>query len=159
MLGTTILDAIKEVVEDKTEVIYELNPSSETFSGQDFSLAVVAVGEGPYVESGGDDPVLKIPFNGAELVSLVADRVPTLVILVTGRPLVLEPWILEKIDALVVAWLPGTEGRGITDVIFGDYAFHGRLPMTWFRSVDQLPIHEGENSSDPLFPFGFGLKC
>ncbi|KAK4419859.1 Beta-glucosidase BoGH3B [Sesamum alatum] len=157
--GTTILDAIKEVMDDKTEVIYELNPTPETFSGQDFSYAVVAVGEGPYVETGGDDPELKIPFNGSELVSLVADRVPTLMILVTGRPLVLEPSLLEKIDALVCAWLPGTEGRGITDVIFGNYAFQGRLPMTWFRSVDQLPVHAGENSSDPLFPYDFGLKC
>lgn len=156
--GTTILDAIKEVVEDETEVTYELNPSSETLSGQDFSLAIVAVGEDPYVESGGDDPELKIRFNGAELVSLVADKVPTLVILIAGRPLVLEPWLLQKIDALVVAWLPGSEGKGITDVIFGDYVFQGQLPMTWFRSVDQLPIHAGENSSDPLFPYGFGLS-
>lgn len=155
--GTTILDAIKEVADDQTEVTYELNPSPETFSGQDFSLAIVVVGEGPYVESGGDDPVLKIPFNGSELASFVAERVPTLAILVTGRPLVLEPQLLEKVEALVVAWLPGTEGRGITDVIFGDYGFEGQLPMTWFRSVDQLPMHEGENS-DPLFPFGFGLR-
>lgn len=151
------MDAIKEVVEDQSEVTYELNPSPETFSGQDFSLAIVVVGEGPYVESGGDDPELKIPFNGTELVSLVADRVPTVAILVTGRPLVLEPQLLEKLEALVVAWLPGTEGRGITDVIFGDYGFEGQLPMTWFRSVDQLPMHEG-NNSDPLFPFGFGLR-
>lgn len=157
--GTTILDAIKEVVEDKAEVTYELNPSPETFSSQDFSFAIVVVGEGPYVETGGDNLELKIPFDGAELVSLVADRVPTLMILVTGRPLVLEPHLLEKINALVVAWLPGSEGRGITDVIFGDYGFEGRLPMTWFRSVDQLPIHAPENSSDPLFPFGFGLTC
>lgn len=153
------MDAIKEAVDDEVEVIYELNPSSETFAGQDFSFAIVAVGEGPYVESGGDDLELKIPFNGAELVSLVADRVPTLMILVTGRPLVLEPHLLEKIDALVVAWLPGSEGRGITDVVFGDHAFKGRLPVTWFTSVDKLPIHARENSSDPLFPFGFGLTC
>lgn len=157
--GTTILDAVKEVVEDKAEVTYELNPSPETFSSQDFSFAIVVVGEGPYVETGGDNLELKIPFDGAELVSLVADRVPTLMILVTGRPLVLEPQLLEKIDGLVVAWLPGSEGRGITDVIFGDHAFEGRLPMTWFRSVDQLPMHAPENSSDPLFPFGFGLTC
>ncbi|XP_051113407.1 uncharacterized protein LOC127239350 [Andrographis paniculata] len=156
--GTTILDAIKVVVDNEAEITYELNPTAETFSGQDFSLAIVAVGEGPYVESGGDDPVLKIPFNGSELAGFVADRVPTLLILVTGRPLVLEAQLLEKIEALVVAWLPGTEGRGITDVIFGDRPFHGRLPMTWFRSVDDLPIHSsGENSLDPLFPFGFGL--
>lgn len=153
------MDAIKEVVEDKAEVTYELNPTLETFSGQDYSYAIVVVGEGPYVETGGDDLELKIPFNGTELVSLVAEKVPTLMILVTGRPLVLEPQLLEKIDALVVAWLPGSEGNGITDVIYGDYAFEGRLPVTWFKSVDKLPIHAGDNSSEPLFPFGFGLKC
>ncbi|KAL8055910.1 hypothetical protein ABFX02_04G086100 [Erythranthe guttata] len=157
--GTTMLEAIKEMVDHNTEVVYEQNPSPETFSGEEFSFAIVAVGEGPYVESGGDDPELKIPFNGAELASLVADKVPTLVILITGRPLVVEPSLLEKIEALVVAWLPGSEGRGITDVIFGDYPFQGKLPMTWFRSVDQLPVHSGENSLDPLFPFGFGLTC
>ncbi|KAL7152238.1 hypothetical protein ABFS83_04G083900 [Erythranthe nasuta] len=157
--GTTMLEAIKEMVDHNTEVVYEQNPSPETFSGEEFSFAIVAVGEGPYVESGGDDPELKIHFNGAELASLVADKVPTLVILITGRPLVVEPSLLEKIEALVVAWLPGSEGRGITDVIFGDYPFQGKLPMTWFRSVDQLPVHSGENSLDPLFPLGFGLTC
>ncbi|CAA0838121.1 Glycosyl hydrolase family protein [Striga hermonthica] len=156
--GTTILDAVKQVVDEKTEVVYEENPSPETLSRQDISLAVVAVGEGPYVESGGDDPNLKINFNGSELAASIAERFPTLLILVSGRPLVLEPALLEKIEALVAAWLPGTEGRGITDVIFGDYAFEGKLPMTWFRSVDQLPVHAGQNSADPLFPFGFGLK-
>ncbi|KAL7113881.1 hypothetical protein ACP275_04G086700 [Erythranthe tilingii] len=157
--GTTMLEAIKEMVDHNTEVVYEQNPSPETFSGEEFSFAIVAVGEGPYVESGGDDPELKIHFNGAELASLVADKVPTLVILITGRPLVVEPSLLEKIEALVVAWLPGSEGRGITDVIFGDYPFQGKLPMTWFRSVNQLPVHSGDNSLDPLFPFGFGLTC
>ncbi|GKV53444.1 hypothetical protein SLEP1_g59968, partial [Rubroshorea leprosula] len=51
---------------------------------------------------------------------------PTVVILISGRPLVIEPRILEKVDALIAAWLPGTEGRGITDVVFGDYDFEGR---------------------------------
>ncbi|GER35484.1 glycosyl hydrolase family protein [Striga asiatica] len=155
---TTILDAVKQVVDEKTEVIYEENPSPETLSRQDISFAIVAVGEGPYVESGGDDPNLKINFNGSELAASIADKFPTLLILISGRPLVVEPALLEKIEALVAAWLPGTEGQGITDVIFGDYGFGGKLPMTWFRSVDQLPVHAGQNSADPLFPFGFGLK-
>lgn len=60
-------------------------------------------------------------------------------------------------DAFVAAWLPGTEGTGITDVIFGDFEFHGTLPMTWFKSVDQLPLHQEQNSYEPLFPFGYGL--
>ncbi|XP_052205914.1 uncharacterized protein LOC127810445 isoform X2 [Diospyros lotus] len=156
-IGTTILDAIKEAVGNKTEVVFEQNPSPDTFTGQDFHFAIVAVGEEPYVESGGDNAELIIPFNGAELISTVADRVPTLAILIAGRPLLVEPWLLEKVDALVAAWLPGSEGNGITDVIFGDYEFQGRLPMTWFRSVNQLPVHAGESSLDPLFPLGFGL--
>ncbi|KAK8513283.1 hypothetical protein V6N13_002030 [Hibiscus sabdariffa] len=65
----------------------------------------------------------------------------------------------KKMDALIAAWLPGTEGRGITDVVFGDYEFEGRLPMTWFRTTTQLPINNGDNSCDPLFPLGFGLTC
>ncbi|XP_027089681.1 lysosomal beta glucosidase-like [Coffea eugenioides] len=156
-IGTTILDAIKEVVGSNTEVVYEKNPSPETFTSEEFSFAIVAVGESPYVETGGDDPVLKIPFNGDELISTVADRVPTVVILISGRPLVLEPSTLEKAEAFIAAWLPGTEGRGITDVLFGDHAFHGRLPVTWFKSVDQLPMHIESNSYDPLFPLGYGL--
>lgn len=151
------MDAIREAVGDQTEVIYEQNPSPGTFEGQDFSYAIVVVGEGPYAESTGDNSELIIPFNANDVISLVTDRIPTLVILISGRPLVLEPWILERMDALIAAWLPGSEGGGITDVIFGDYDFEGRLPVTWFKSVDQLPIHPEDNSYDHLFPFGFGL--
>ncbi|KAA8549367.1 hypothetical protein F0562_001051 [Nyssa sinensis] len=155
--GTTILEAIKTTVGDKTEVIYEQDPSPDTFAGQDFSFAIVVVGEFPYAETAGDNSELRIPSNGIEMISSVADRVPTLVILISGRPLVLETWLLEKIDAIVAAWLPGSEGGGIADVVFGDYEFQGRLPMTWFKRVEHLPIHAEENSYDPLFPLGFGL--
>nr|GMD64382.1 beta-glucosidase BoGH3B-like [Ipomoea batatas] len=156
-IGTTILDALKEVMGDNTEIIFEPTPSEETFSGQDFSYAIVAVGETPYAETAGDDPELKIPLNGSDIVRLVADKVPTVMILISGRPMVIEPTLLDKVESLVAAWLPGTEGRGITDLLFGDYPFHGKLPVTWFKSIDQLPMHAQKNSSDPLFPFGFGL--
>lgn len=159
VLGTTILDAIKEAVGDETEVIYEQFPSADTLALQDFSFAIVVVGEEPYVESLGDNSVLEIPLNGADIISSVSDSFPTLVILLSGRPLVLEPWLLEKMSALVAAWLPGSEGGGIADVIFGDYDFKGRLPVTWFKRVEQLPLHIGVNSYDPLFPLGFGLTC
>ncbi|PHU13887.1 hypothetical protein BC332_15092 [Capsicum chinense] len=154
---TTILDAMKDAVGGETEVVYEENPSPDTFASQDFSYSIVVVGEPPYCESGGDSQDLRIPLGGEELISLVADRVPTLVILISGRPLYIEPLLLEKMDAFVAAWLPGTEGAGITDVIFGDFEFQGRLPMTWFKSVDQLPMHQERNSYEPLFPFGYGL--
>lgn len=157
MTGTTILEAIREVVGAKTEVIYEENPSA-AIDGREYSFAIVVVGEGPYVESGGDSSDLKIHFNGAELANAVADQVPTLVILISGRPLAIEPQLLDKVHALVAAWLPGSEGGGgIVDVIFGDHEFQGRLPMTWFRDVAQLPMHSESNSYDPLFPIGYGL--
>ncbi|XP_037494394.1 beta-glucosidase BoGH3B isoform X1 [Jatropha curcas] len=158
--GMTILDAIKRAVGETTEIIYEKYPSQETLASQDFSYAIVAVGEGPYAECTGDNSELVIPLNGADVISSVADRIPTLAILISGRPLVLEAWVLEKIDAFVAAWLPGTEGAGITDVIFGDYKFTGRLPVTWFKKAEQLPMHtmnSGDDLYDPVFPFGFGL--
>lgn len=97
-------------------------------------------------------------FGGSDLISLVATRVPTLVIMISGRSLVLDPGMLEKVDAFVAAWLPGTEGAGIVDVVFGESEFTGLPPVTWFRRVDQLPLNAGDHSYDPLFPLGFGLK-
>ncbi|PKI32946.1 hypothetical protein CRG98_046673 [Punica granatum] len=64
---------------------------------------------------------------------------------------------VSSIDALVAAWLPGTEGQGVADVLFGDYGFTGKLPRTWFKTVDQLPMNVGDAHYDPLFPFSFGL--
>ena len=119
------MDAIREAVGDKTEVIYDQYPSPDSLAVQNFSFAIVVVGEPPYAETLGDNAELVIPFNGNDIISSVADRIPTLAILISGRPLVLEPWLLEKVDALIAAWLLGTEGREITDVVFGDYEFEG----------------------------------
>lgn len=116
--GTTLLDAIKAAVGKQTEVIYEKYPSKETLaSGKRFSYAIVAVGEAPYADTKGDNSELIIPFNGSDIVTMVAEKIPTLVILFSGRPMVLEPQVLTKTEALVAAWLPGTEGQGIADVI------------------------------------------
>ncbi|CAL0309672.1 unnamed protein product [Lupinus luteus] len=157
-VGTTILDAVKATVGVGTEVVYEKYPSKDTIEDSEISFAIVAVGEAPYAETLGDKSDLAIPFNGADIIRLVADKIPTLVILISGRPLVLEPWLLEKSDAVVAAWLPGTEGQGITDVIFGSHDFKGQLPVTWFRRIEQLDQQiDGVNSSEPLFPLGFGL--
>ncbi|KAL1222051.1 putative beta-D-xylosidase 6 [Cardamine amara subsp. amara] len=158
-IGTTLLDAIKAAVGDKTEVIYERTPSRETLaSGEGFSYAIVAVGESTYAETIGDDSELIIPFNGSDIVTVVAEKIPTLVILISGRPVVLEPTVLEKAAALIAAWLPGTEGQGMADVIFGDYDFEGKLPVSWFKRVEHLPLDAHANSYDPMFPLGFGLN-
>ncbi|XP_019099673.1 PREDICTED: uncharacterized protein LOC104780507 [Camelina sativa] len=157
-IGTTLLDAIKAVVGEETEVIYEKTPSKENLaSSEGFSYAIVAVGEPPYAETMGDNSELTIHFNGSDIVTAVAEKIPTLVVVISGRPVVLEQIVLEKIEALVAAWLPGTEGQGMADVIFGDYDFKGRLPVSWFKRVEQLPLDAHANSYDPLFPFGFSL--
>ncbi|XP_072995295.1 uncharacterized protein [Typha latifolia] len=156
--GTTILEAIRETVGEETEVIFEEHPSEAIFQNQEFSFAVVVVGEVAYAEFLGDRSDLSIPFNGADMIALIASKVPTLVIVISGRPLVFEPDLLEKIDALVVAWLPGSEGGGVADVLFGDHDFEGVLPVTWFKSIDQLPVNDADASYDPLFPLGFGLN-
>ncbi|XP_078178670.1 uncharacterized protein LOC144572852 isoform X2 [Carex rostrata] len=161
--GTSILEAIREIVGEETEVVHEPYPTASTLLALhqqgSFSYAVVVVGEVPYAEFLGDRTDLSIPFNGHDTISLIAGTIPTVVLLVSGRPLVIEPQLLEKIEALVAVWLPGSEGGGVADCLFGDYDFHGVLPVSWFRSVDQLPLKSGSGASyDPLYPIGFGLR-
>eukprot|EP00253_Pinus_taeda_P027492 PITA_27492 len=154
--GTTILEAIKSTVSPSTEVVYQENPDAKYVEGQGFSYAIVLVGEAPYAETFGDNLNLTIPLGGADTIKNVCGSVKCLVILISGRPLVIEPY-LPLIDAFVAAWLPGTEGQGVTDVIFGDQGFRGKLSRTWFKRVDQLPMNVGDKHYDPLFPLGFGL--
>jgi len=154
--GTTILEAIQSALSPSTEVVYQENPDANYVKGQGFSYAIVVVGEAPYAETAGDNLNLTIPLGGGDTVNNVCGSVKCLVILISGRPLVITPY-LPLVDAFVAAWLPGSEGQGVTDVIFGDYGFQGKLSRTWFKSVDQLPMNVGDKHYDPLFPFGFGL--
>ncbi|CAI0388395.1 unnamed protein product [Linum tenue] len=134
--GTTILSAIASTVDPSTEVLYSVDPSAELIELGNFSHAIVVVGEVPYAEFDGDNGNLTIPEPGLTTISNVCDRVVScVVVLVSGRPLVLEPHLLSKIHALVAAWLPGTEGQGVADLLFGDWPFTGRLPRTWFKRV------------------------
>uniref|UniRef100_J3L9C2 Beta-glucosidase n=1 Tax=Oryza brachyantha TaxID=4533 RepID=J3L9C2_ORYBR len=129
--GTTILDGIRRAVDPGTEVVFSESPDAGFLrrnTGR-FDYAVTVCGGG----------------------------VRCVVVLVSGRPLVVEPY-MDAIDALVAAWLPGTEGQGVSDVLFGDHAFTGKLARTWFRSPEQLPMNVGDPHYDPLFPFGFGLE-
>jgi beta-glucosidase len=80
------------------------------------------------------------------------------VVVVSGRPLIIDPAQLREMDALVAAWLPGSEGAGVADTLFGARPFTGRLPVTWPRSLAQEPINAGDASYDPLFPYGYGLR-
>jgi beta-glucosidase len=64
---------------------------------------------------------------------------------------------LEQADAFIAAWLPGSEGLGVADVLLGDYKPTGKLPVSWPKSMAQIPINVGDATYDPLFPFGFGV--
>lgn len=156
LIGTTILTAVKDIVDPGTEVVYSENPDKEFMKSSYFSYAIVVVGELPYSEYAGDSKDLRIAEPGYSTISNVCGVVKCVVVIVSGRPVVIEPY-LDTIDALVAAWLPGTEGQGVADVLFGDYSFTGKLARTWFRTVDQLPMNVGDPHYDPLFPFGFGL--
>jgi beta-glucosidase len=135
------------------------------------SAAVVVVGETPYAEGVGDmrpgsdlglgDRLSKAAAGNLKAIAAAKKlKLPVIVVLVSGRPMVLSDQ-LGDMDALVAAWLPGSEGGAIAEVLFGKEDFVGKLPVTWPRSVDQLPINVGDRDYDdkkPLFPYGFGLK-
>ncbi|MBA0706590.1 hypothetical protein Golax_018691 [Gossypium laxum] len=155
--GTTILDGIKATVDKRTKVVYKKKPSDTYSSKEKMDYGIVVVGEVPYAETNGDSQNLTIPAPGPAVIENVCKETKCVVIIVSGRPVVIEPYV-DKIDALVAAWLPGSEGQGVADVLFGDYGFTGKLARTWFKRVDQLPMNYGDPKYDPLFPFGFGLE-
>ncbi|KAF9596221.1 hypothetical protein IFM89_007903 [Coptis chinensis] len=154
--GTTILKAIKNTVDPATQVIYSENPDAGFVKSNAFSYAIVVVGEPPYAETNGDSLNLTIPAPGPSTITNVCGSVKCVVVVVSGRPVVIQPY-LASMDALVAAWLPGSEGQGVADALFGDYGFTGKLARTWFKTVDQLPMNVGDRHYDPLFAFGFGL--
>nr|XP_043616971.1 beta-glucosidase BoGH3B-like [Erigeron canadensis] len=154
--GTTILKGIKAAVDPSTEISYMENPNGDLVKSNNFSYAIVVVGEHPYTEMFGDSSNLTLPDPGPSVITNVCGNVKCVVVIISGRPVVIEPY-MSVIDALVAAWLPGSEGQGVADVLFGDYGFTGKLSRTWFRTVDQLPMNIGDPHYDPLFPFGFGL--
>ena len=152
--GTTILDAFKSAVSDSSSIRYSKN--ADNLLGSD--IIVVAIGEEPYTEGVGDRDSLLLSKKDRELLEKVKRaKIPYVVILISGRPMIINKE-LDSSHAFIAAWLPGTEGEGISDVLFGDFDFTGKLSMTWPRSMKQIPINYGDSSYDPLFKFGFGLS-
>ncbi|MEY9994546.1 beta-glucosidase [Streptomyces sp. V4I8] len=152
--GTTILEAMRK---SSPRLTYSKDASAPT-DGHD--VGVVVVGETPYAEGAGDVG------NGHDLELSAADRAAVdkvcgamtcAVLIVSGRPQLIDDERLAGIDALVASWLPGTEGDGVADVLYGRRPFTGQLPVTWPKSEAQLPINVGETSYDPRFPYGWGL--
>ncbi|OGV22960.1 MAG: hypothetical protein A3J84_02910 [Ignavibacteria bacterium RIFOXYA2_FULL_37_17] len=115
------------------------------------------VGEMPYAEGKGDRNDLSLSNSDQELINkMKSNGIPFVTILISGRPMILGD-ILNNSSAFIAAWLPGTEGDGIADVLFGDYKPTGKLPHSWPKSMSQIPINYGDENYDPLFSYGFGL--
>jgi beta-glucosidase len=154
--GTSILQAIRARAGPGATVAYERYANGIDAT---WDVAVVVIGEWPYAEWVGDRDASGLELDDQDTAALDAVRrsgVPAVVVIVSGRPLLVADRLADW-RALVAAWLPGTEGGGVADVLFGDYAPTGKLPITWPRSGAQLPVHTGDPGANPLFPFGFGL--
>ncbi len=152
--GTTILQAIKNAVSSNTAVTF----SRDGTGAEGADAGIVVIGETPYAEGLGDRADLRLATD--EVVTIIRLRnagVPVLVILISGRPMIVSPWI-DYCDAFIAAWLPGTEGQGVADVIFGDYNPTGKLSHSWPREMTQIPINIGDPVYEPLFAYGYGLS-
>lgn len=150
--GTTILTAIRNTVASGTQVTF--SPDGSNVKGAD--AVVVVVGEMPYAETKGDRSDLRLPPADVELIEKAkSSGAPVVTLLLSGRPLILGA-ALDASDAFLAAWLPGTEGQGIADVLFGDYKPTGKLPRPWPRDNDGLATAAVQpTASAPLFPQGF----
>ncbi|MET7758959.1 glycoside hydrolase family 3 N-terminal domain-containing protein [Streptomyces sp. NPDC005389] len=153
--GTTILEGMRKAAPD-ARIGWSKDASAPT---DGYDVGVVVVGETPYAEGFGDVG------NGNDLELTAADKaavdkvcaaMPCAVLVVSGRPQLIGDR-LPDIDALVASWLPGTEGDGVADVLYGKRPFTGQLPVTWPKSEAQLPLNVGDSSYDPQFPYGWGL--
>lgn len=151
--GTTILQAIKNTVSDNTKV----TTSTDGSGAEGADVCVVVVGETPYAEMFGDREDLTLAQEDIDAIEKAkSSGIPVVVILLSGRPMLVEP-SLNSSKAFIAAWLPGTEGQGVADVLFGDFKPVGKLPHSWPKNMQQIPINLGDANYDPLFPYGFGL--
>ncbi|MET1059462.1 MAG: glycoside hydrolase family 3 protein [Nocardioides sp.] len=169
--GDTILDGIEKTA--RRDVTYSKDASAPVPRGAE---GVVVVGETPYAEGFGDvggplwgyDPgetgtrppktMLLSDADTQAIRTVCAQAASCTVLVVSGRPMIIPPALLGQIDALVASWLPGSEGRGVADVLFGRKRFTGKLPVSWPRTVAQEPINIGDATYDPLYRYGFGLS-
>ena len=161
--ATTILDGIKKI--SKAEIVYD---KDATGNHVDVDVAIIVVGETPYAEMFGDinDENIENKLTLSELhqkyIKKYSEKgIKTVVVLISGRALVTTNQINDS-DAFVAAWLPGSEGDGIAEVLFGDYDFKGKLPHSWPASEADFKGKYGVNfwdtSKKPLFDFGYGLN-
>ena len=151
--GTTILQGMRNAA-PSDQIDFSVNGD---YSDTKADYSVVIIGERPYAEGQGDRSDLNIAKTDVELIKKMKSYGnPVIVILVSGRPMIIEK-ILHYSDAIITAWLPGTEGEGVSDVLFGNYQPKGLLSHTWPKSMDQMPINHGDANYDPLYAYDYGI--
>lgn len=151
--GTTVLQAIKNTVSKDTKVTY----SADASGSEGADMTIVVIGETPYAEMKGDKEDLALSQEDVTAIKNAKKAgKPVVCILLSGRPMIISQ-VLGDCDAFVAAWLPGTEGQGVADVIFGDHNFTGRLPHSWPKDMSQVPVNYGDKNYAPLFQYGYGL--
>ncbi len=152
--GTTIRQGFEQVLGAG-----RVDFSKDAAGAEKADVVVAVVGEDPYAEASGDRPQ-KLELGAEDLALIAAAKrsgQPVVVVVLSGRPLILSGDVLDASTALVAAWLPGTEGGGVADVLCGVTKPSGKLPCSWPREFAQIPINVGDAGAAPLFPFGFGL--
>ncbi len=158
--GTSILAGIRTRVGESAKVEYDAQGNFKEMN-QIADLGIAVVGERPYAEGWGDKEYPILSNEDLEAIKkLQAVSKKVVVVIVSGRPLLVTNEI-SSWDAVVMAWLPGSEGAGVADVLFGDRPFVGKLPLPWPHHSEQLPIAEDGVTSDGttvLFPRYFGLQ-
>jgi beta-glucosidase len=130
ILGTTILQAIKNAVSKDTKIEYN-KQGDFSLENELADVGIAVVGEKPYAEGWGDNANPSL--SPEDLLAIEKTKVKSkkiIVVIISGRPLDISPY-LKRWDGVVASWLPGSEGGGVTDVLFGDYNFSGRLPVEW----------------------------
>lgn len=146
--GTTILAGLKDTLA-AANIMYTASAEFDTADPQ--GLCVVVAGELPYAEGKGDSAELKLPQRELDAIAKARKQFKKVVlVIVSGRPVILDKTALSC-DAIVAAWLPGSEGAGVTDVLTGLVPSSGKLPCDWPASANR------PSDEKPLFPRGFGL--
>lgn len=178
--GTSIWEGIQELAPNA-----QLSVDGSAANREQYDVAIVVIGEKPYAEGMGDirssdDVVVESgsmirgqvkvlqaygltlelaklhPEDLCTLQAIAAQGIPFVTVLVSGRPLIVNKELALS-NAFVAAWLPGSEGKGVAEVLFGRHDFQGRLSFSWPRKVDQQP-NVGDTDYEPQFAFGFGLS-
>jgi len=152
--GTSIRRGIEMGAARGARVTY----SREASGAQGANVTVVVIGERPYAEGNGDRKNLELDAEDVAVVRRAKQLgSKVVVVLVSGRPMILGE-VAVAADAIVAAWLPGSEGAGVADILFGVEKPTGKLSHSWPKTPAQIPINVGDEKYDPLFPYGYGLS-